>query len=277
MKKTIRMRLLTMIVMLAMILSITVVVPVTVQATGTTYYVDSVNGNDVYNGSVSTPWQTLSKVNSVNFTAGDKILFHGGQTFNGTLQFNSNDAGLSTNNIEVSSYGTGSATINAGIYSGITVNGTTGLKIDNLIVSGSGVETTNMGTGGIVLDSSNYITIDQVETSGFMEAGILINNYNNDITITNVYSHDNGRTGIYENAVGSACEPTCARIMISNCQVTNNLGTPRLSAQNMHSGNGIVITGAQNLTIQYCDVGYNGGNGTVPLSRPGCNFYNQLY
>jgi hypothetical protein len=49
-----------------------------------TYYV-SPTGNDSNNGtSTSTPWKTISKVNSVTLSAGDRVLFQGGQTFSGT-------------------------------------------------------------------------------------------------------------------------------------------------------------------------------------------------
>jgi hypothetical protein len=45
-------------------------------ATCTTYYISSSSGNDSNDGcSTSTPWKTLTNVNSTTFTAGDQILF----------------------------------------------------------------------------------------------------------------------------------------------------------------------------------------------------------
>ncbi len=55
-------------------------------ATGTTYYVDAVNGSDSNDGtSEKNAWQTVDRVNQVLFEPGDEILFKSGQTFIGQL------------------------------------------------------------------------------------------------------------------------------------------------------------------------------------------------
>ena len=78
----------------------------------TTYYV-STSGNDANNGtSTSSPWQTITKVNSMSFNPGDQILFNGGQTFTGSISPNS--SGNSSSPITYSSYGTGRAIISDG-------------------------------------------------------------------------------------------------------------------------------------------------------------------
>lgn len=70
----------------------------------TTYYVSSSSGNDSNLGtSESSPWQSLVKVNSVTFEAGDKILFKSGDTWNGQLVIKS--SGTQLNRIIFSSYG----------------------------------------------------------------------------------------------------------------------------------------------------------------------------
>jgi len=52
----------------------------------TTYYVDSLTGNDNDGGtSTSTPWKTLSKLNTTTFTPGDRILFKSGGKWTGQL------------------------------------------------------------------------------------------------------------------------------------------------------------------------------------------------
>jgi hypothetical protein len=83
------------------------------KAAGNTYYVDNcvVTGNNSNNGtSPSTPWLTISKVNSWSFNPGDSILFQGGCTWRETLYVPS--SGSAGNPITVGSYGTGQATIN---------------------------------------------------------------------------------------------------------------------------------------------------------------------
>ena len=49
------------------------------------YYVDQLNGNDSNSGKKpQKAWATISKINNTGFRAGDKILFCGGQIFQGT-------------------------------------------------------------------------------------------------------------------------------------------------------------------------------------------------
>ncbi|MES2849572.1 MAG: T9SS type A sorting domain-containing protein [Bacteroidota bacterium] len=93
------------------------------------YYV-AANGNNANNGtSSSTPWQTISKVNSAFsvIVAGDSILFRRGDTFYGALVVSK--AGSSGRPIIISAYGTGNkpvitgfvtatswATVSTGVY-----------------------------------------------------------------------------------------------------------------------------------------------------------------
>src|SRR5258708_6253723 len=50
----------------------------------TTFYVDSVGGNDSNNGtSASTPWRSLNKVNQETFQVGDHILLKAGSEWTG--------------------------------------------------------------------------------------------------------------------------------------------------------------------------------------------------
>lgn len=90
------------------------------------YYV-SASGNDANNGtSTSTPWQTITKVNSMmsTFNPGDQILFKRGDTFTGSL--NITKSGTSGNEIIFGSYSSGNLPVITGkkpiggwtIYSG---------------------------------------------------------------------------------------------------------------------------------------------------------------
>lgn len=75
-------------------------------SSATTYYVDSVNGNDSSNGtSTSTPWKTLAKVNATSFVAGDQILLRRGGVWNESLIVPS--SGASAKPIVFSAYGSG--------------------------------------------------------------------------------------------------------------------------------------------------------------------------
>ena len=91
-------------------------------ALATTYYVDSVSGNDNNNGtSQSTPWQNLTKVNTVTFQPGDQILFKCGSVWNGQLLY-PKGSGSAGSPIVINSYSAGAKPlINANLVYNITV------------------------------------------------------------------------------------------------------------------------------------------------------------
>lgn len=82
-------------------------------ASGSDYYV-SAAGNDNGSGSTSQPWRTISKVNSMRYLPGDKILFRGGDAFPGKIYFGPNAGGSASLPVTLSSYGVGKADIDAG-------------------------------------------------------------------------------------------------------------------------------------------------------------------
>ena len=73
------------------------------------YYVDSAAGNDSWSGLAGSyasgttgPWQTIAKVNSMAFAAGDSILFKRGDTWREELVC---DSGTSSGRINYGDYG----------------------------------------------------------------------------------------------------------------------------------------------------------------------------
>ncbi|MFO7445620.1 MAG: right-handed parallel beta-helix repeat-containing protein [Ignavibacteriaceae bacterium] len=81
-------------------------------AAQTTYYVSS-SGNDSNSGKSSTSsWKTLSKLNSITFKAGDRILFRKGDTWR--EQLNISYSGTSSSPIVFTSYGSGSDPVISG-------------------------------------------------------------------------------------------------------------------------------------------------------------------
>jgi len=82
-----------------------IAVLVTSYLQATTYYVSN-NGNDSNNGtSTSSPWRTISKVNSTNLNPGDMVLFRRGDSFNGRIVVDR--SGNSSNWITYGAYGSG--------------------------------------------------------------------------------------------------------------------------------------------------------------------------
>ena len=82
-------------------------------ATGTTYYVDSENGNADKNAtgtSESDAFKTLKQVNAVNLQPGDQVRFKKGSVFNGeALHFTKEDSGSADAPVVISTYGDESA------------------------------------------------------------------------------------------------------------------------------------------------------------------------
>ena len=71
---------------------------------GTTYYVDSINGDDNNSGTgENAAWKTVEKASSVEYSAGDKILFKAGGYFVGT--FTAKGSGTKENPITLGAYG----------------------------------------------------------------------------------------------------------------------------------------------------------------------------
>lgn len=81
------------------------------EETGTTYYVDSANGDDNNNGtSADTPWKTSKKVNETVFDPGDKILLKAGSVWNGE-RFAPQGNGAEGMPITIDKYGEGNKPI----------------------------------------------------------------------------------------------------------------------------------------------------------------------
>src|SRR5215217_6713433 len=94
------------------LLLVTLVVLFATTSKATNYYFSSVTGDDSRTStqakSSSTPWKTLSKLNSFfsSLQSGDSVLLKRGETFYGSITINK--SGTSTLPIVIGAYGTGS-------------------------------------------------------------------------------------------------------------------------------------------------------------------------
>ena len=219
-----------------------------------TFYV-SPEGNDSNSGtSPGSAWQSINKVNSIEFEPGHHILFEGGRTFNGTIVLDSNDHGITGNEVFIGSFGTGRAIINAQNGSGLIIYDCNNVRVKNLNFIGSGRDEGNTGNG-ITFSYCSDIIIDSVEVSGFQHSGLKINNMGENFTIKNIHSYDNGYAGIY---VSGIVKTSISDIYIGNCSANNNPGDP--TVLNNHSGNGIFVYNASNVIIEYCEAFNNGSD-----------------
>ena len=97
-------KLISVLLCIAMLLSCTAFSVTSFAAEGTTYYVDSVDGDDSNSGkSESQAWRTLAKASAQVYEAGDVLRFKAGGIYSGTFTAQGN--GTAENPITVSSYG----------------------------------------------------------------------------------------------------------------------------------------------------------------------------
>ncbi|MFD0696778.1 Ig-like domain-containing protein [Paenibacillus sp. GCM10027628] len=209
--------------------------PKPVMAAGTTYYIDSVNGNDSYSGSSeSQAWQTLNKVNGTTFQPGDRILFKAGSVWTGQLW--PKGSGADGKPIVIDRYGTGGRPI---IHGG-------GSNFTQTVYN----STATYNTGTVLLKNQEYWEINNLEVtndddfqsenndSNALRAGIFFvidsnesDRIYNHIYIRNTYVHDidgynnagakenGGIIGVIKGTYATS-QPTVARF--NDVRIENN-------------------------------------------------------
>jgi hypothetical protein len=235
-----------------------------------TYYV-SPAGDDAGPGTVDRPWRSVARVNAYHAGAGDRILFEGGQRFDGGLYFDPSEGGSTTDPVVVGSYGVGRATI-------VPPAGTDGL----LAYNSGGIDVTDLnfeaaaaGNAGNGVDffSDAYddgrnvrVRVERVEASGFGGSGVVIGGAAGaggyrDVRITEVVAHGNGRAGIATYGDGHyALED----VYVGHCRAYDNAG---IVGEAGHTGDGIVLGSVDRATIERSVAYGNGalGDGAVGI------------
>ena len=215
------------------------------------YYV-SAGGNDLNAGtSAGAAWRTLSRVNTVNLRAGDRVLLRAGDTFAGGLTLDSSDTGTPSAPIVITSYGTGRAAIWAGTGTGISVYNTAGISIANLDIAGGGGPSSGISVYTDLVRSTPlpYLRIDAVDVGGFGRDGIEIGTWFggagfSDVRVTGALVHHNGRNGVFTYAD----RPNVHRqVYVGHVRAYENPGTPGMSS---NTGSGIVLGSVDGGTVE---------------------------
>lgn len=235
---------------------------------GRAFYVDQINGNDSNSGEMpENAWATISRINAAQFQIGDTILFCGGQTFEGTIRLKKLN-GTTEQNITISSYGAGRATISGGNTEAFVADSCSFLSVQNLSFVGAGRKNGNT-TSGVEINVCKDIFIDSVSVSGFQKAGLKITDSEN-VMITNVHAFENGFAGILTGeAYYKPFKLLSKNIYIGYCTAENNPGDPTILDN--HSGSGILISGTDSAVVEYCLAKNNGwdqpweGNGPIGI------------
>jgi hypothetical protein len=150
------------------------------------YYVDSTSGADSNSGTSSAaPWQSLSKVNSTTFQAGDTINFKRDSVWTGTLQVGY--SGTSASPITYQAYGTGAAPQinNPGVNFGhdIDVSGDYNVIRDFLLTDAHEAGVFIAATGDHNLIQNNEMTAAGTGVTVLGQYNLITQNYVHDLNI----------------------------------------------------------------------------------------------
>lgn len=264
--------------------SLSIIFVQTVQAAN--YYIDATSGSDGNDGtSTSTPWQTVTPVNSLTLAAGDQVFFKRGETFTNTKVTLFDDNGSSGNPIVFDAYGSGANPIlaagsqnrvfdlrNSASYitiqnldlrnpseSGIFLfSGTfTGLNFNNLSITGT--------TSQAILLSSNATssssTYDNLIIDGFTRGINFSSGRSSSDTFSNL-SITSSTNGI---ALGSSVSPV-TNLTLESSEITGGSGDCVLL-------NNVTVATVDSITASDC--GMNGVhflNATNDVSITNSNF-----
>ena len=252
----------------------------TINITSKKYYVNT-TGNNTDGLTISTAWTSLDKINIKNFNAGDTIVFEGGKTFTGNIEFDNNDGNSASKPIILTTYGNGQATINTTLTSkcGLKATNTQGFHISNLKFTGPGNGTQKDIDGMLFFttNTSGYlsnISIENCEVSGFGYCGIRF--YSNwdanvkagykDVLIDGCKVHECRENGIVTIAYDDQNTNFYHHkyFIIRNTEVYNITGY----AASSHKGSGIVLSQIDSSLIEHC-VAYNTGTANTACGGPG--------
>ncbi len=145
------------------------------------------------------------------------------------------------------------AVLDGGIGNGCTLTDCVNCTIRGLNVRGDGRKYENkQGVGFQVIGGQNII-IEDCEAYGFQRAGVELCGAQ-EVRVERVCAHDNGYCGIL--ATWDDVKNVSRNITIRDCRALNNAGDPTITDN--HSGNGILLDGARDVLVEFCEAAYNG-------------------
>ncbi len=214
-----------------------------------TFYI-SPSGDDNADGrSQAKAWRTLDRASNEWLEPGDEIILESGATFEGNLVLK--HGGTANHPIVVRSKGS-PATIHSPSAPAITIR-TGGIELRDLILRGGATAKGDKKEGLLLVAPadrrSRHVRIEHLDISGFGGAGIAIQaekaslNGFEDVRISHSVVHGNYGTGIVAGDDVSYLGKGYAHsgLFVTDCDVSNNF-----------EGNGIIISGFDGATVEYC-------------------------
>ena len=247
---------------------------------GRKFFVNT-SGNNTDGLTPETAWRELDKVNKHRFQPSDTILFEGGKTFRGYLEFDSLDGNAAERPIIISSYGAGRATISTTVttHCGLKATNTQGIWISNLIFKGpgSGVQKDIDGISFFTNRKSGYLShfrITNCDVGQFGYCGIrFYSDWDSsvragfrDVIIDRCRVFDCMENGIVSSAYDKQEYTTYnhKNFIVRNTEVFDIRGY----ASSSHKGSGIVLSQVDSALIEHC-VAYRCGTENTACGGPG--------
>ncbi len=229
-------------------------------AGATTYYVDSVGGNDTNSGTSQTAaWQNLTKVNTITFAAGDQILLKCGSVWNGQ-QLYPKGSGASGSPILVDMYGTGSKPL---INCANAFMGAVSLYNQQYWEIGD-LEVTNWTTGTPGEQNGVRVIADNGGTKNHIYLRNLdIHDVNGALTSTSIRDHAKTTGGILFDVLGSTAG-SYNDLLIEGCSIHFVDRTGIKLWSNFSRYGGATWTPHTNVVIRNNTLNDIGGDGIVP-------------
>ena len=238
----------------------------------TTYYIDT-RGDDRSAGtSPQQAWRSLEKLKGVRLLPGDQVVLAEGQEFHGALSLPPSNIGTPQKPIVIRGSGAKRATIIASGSSAIELRAG-GIEVRDLNLKSSlplvvpDDSQKNYGESGLRIYTDDpggrlykHVRVERVTVSGFSGDGVSVGSWHDsqpgfeDVVLYHVSAHDNGGKGINFYAKRDREKPTVAyphrNVRITDCTLLRN-----------HSGSGLVLSGVQDSTVEYCLASENTGPG----------------
>jgi hypothetical protein len=232
--------------------------------TGRTLFI-SPAGNDGWDGlSARHAWRTLDRVSKEeHLEPGDRVLLQEGAIFEGSLTLTT--GGTPSQPVVIESQGK-PATIHSPRETAITIS-TGGIEIRNLMVTGAATAK-QAGHDGVLLAAPGnakckHVVLERLDVSGFGNSGIRMTGAArsllgfDDVRIDRVKVHGCYSTGlaISDGVASDAKGYAHHNLLLTDCDVSDNL-----------DGNGIILSGVDGATVEYCHAaGNRNGEGAVGM------------
>jgi hypothetical protein len=158
----------------------------------TKYYFSAAGGDANSCATPQSACQTIGKLNSMSYAAGDSILLRGGERFVGCAMLNTVNVpsrGSAARPITVDSYGSGKAILLSdcpGQRALVTIDGVSGIAIRNLVLSANGKQT---AMGILIQNSGKQTVVDGITVQNNEIIGFNINgsaNYAAEVFVTDM-------------------------------------------------------------------------------------------